>query len=96
VQPESGWVVCVGSDFLHPIQLHSSEEGPDQHVENWHGSDLDGLVRFWPNTSGPEASQCARIIKPSFRQNATSPLPVSHFQAWLHSSIDGLDHIVQN
>lgn len=54
LQPESGWVVCVGSDFLHPIQLHSSEEGPDRHVENWHGSDLDGLVRFWPNASGPK------------------------------------------
>ena len=23
-----------------------------------------GLVGFWPNTSGPEASQCARIIGP--------------------------------
>ena len=61
VWPESGWVVCVGSDFLHPIQLHSSEEGPDQHVENWPGSDLDGLVRFWPNTSALEVSQCARV-----------------------------------
>ena len=26
------------------------------------GSDLDGLVRFWPNASGPEASWCAGII----------------------------------
>ena len=26
------------------------------------GTDLDGPVRFWPNASGPEASQCARLI----------------------------------
>ena len=25
---------------------------------------LDGLVRVWPNTSGSEASRCARIIEP--------------------------------
>ena len=28
------------------------------------GSDLDGLVRFLPNASGPEARWCARIIGP--------------------------------
>ena len=28
------------------------------------GSDLDGLDRFWPNSSGPEGSRCARIIWP--------------------------------
>ena len=33
-------------------------------VHNRPGSDLDGLVRVWPNTSGPEASLCAGIIGP--------------------------------
>ena len=33
-------------------------------VQNRPGSDLDGLVRFWPNASGPEASRCSRIIGP--------------------------------
>ena len=32
---------------------------------NWPGSSLDGMFRFWPNTSGPEASWCARIVAPS-------------------------------
>ena len=30
-------------------------------MQYWPGSDLDGLVRFWPNASGPKACQCARI-----------------------------------
>ena len=30
------------------------------------------------------------------RQNATGPLPVSHFQTWLRSSMDGPDHTVQS
>ena len=33
-------------------------------LQNRPGSNLDGLVKVWPNTSGPEASQCARIIRP--------------------------------
>ena len=62
-------------------------------MQNWPGSDLDDLVRFGPNGSGPEASLCAQ-----FWQNATGPLPVSHFQTWLCSSTstDSPDHIVQN
>ena len=31
-----------------------------------------------------------------FWQNATGPLPVSHFLTWLHSSTDGPDNIVHN
>ena len=59
-------------------------------------SDLDGLIRFWPNASGPEASQCAKFIRPCCWQNATSLPPGSQFQIQLCSSTDGLDHTVQN
>ena len=39
---------------------------------------------------------CIRIIWPGFWQNATSPLPVSHFQTRQPSSTDGPDLILQN
>ena len=52
VQPESGRTVYAGSDFLHPFQLRFSKEGMDHIVQNRPGSDLDGLVRVWSNTSG--------------------------------------------
>ena len=70
--------------------------GTDHTVQNWNRSNLDGLVRVWPNASGLEASRCARIIRTSFWHEATSSLPVSHFQTQLHSSTDGPDHVVQN
>ena len=60
------------------------------------GSDLDGLVRVWPNTSGLEACCCAGIIGPGFWQDATGPLPVSHFQTRFRSSTDISDNTVQN
>ena len=39
-------------------------------VQNQPGSDfiLADCVRFWPNGSGPEASRCARIIRPATGQ----------------------------
>ena len=39
-------------------------------VPNQPGSDsvLADCVRFWPNGSGPEASRCARIIRPASGQ----------------------------
>ena len=59
------WAVSLhaGSGFLHS-QFRSSTEGRNHIVQNRPGSVLDGLVRFWPNVSGPEASRCARIIGP--------------------------------
>ena len=57
--------------------------------KNGPGSDLDGLVRFWPNASGPEGNRCASIIESgSTEQNAAGPLPVSRFQTRLGSSTD--------
>ena len=67
VQPESARIVYAGSDFSHPFQLRFCKEGMD-HAQNRPGSDLDGLVRVWPNGSGPEASRCARIIQPASGQ----------------------------
>ena len=68
----------------------------DHFVQNRPGSDLDGLVRFWPNASGLEASRCAGIIWPGFWKDATGPLPVSHFPTRFCSSTDVPDNTVQN
>ena len=65
-------------------------------VQNRPGSDLRGLVRVWPNASDLEASWCAGIIGPGFLQDATGPLPVSHFWTRFRSSTDDPDNIVQN
>ena len=73
-----------------------SNKGMDHTLQNWPGSDLDGLVRVWPNASGQVASRCAGIIEPGFWQDAPNPLPVSHFQARFCSSTDVPDNIVQN
>ena len=78
-QNRAGYYNSAGSDFLHPLQLRFSKEGVDHIVQNRPGSDLDGLVRVWPNTSGAEAGSCAGITWPGFWQNTTGPLPVSHF-----------------
>ena len=68
--------IYAGSDFTHPFQLRFYKEGMDHIVQNRPGSDLGGLVRVWPNTSGLEASWCAGITGPCFWQDATVPLPV--------------------
>ena len=69
------------------------KEGPDHNAQNRPRSDLDGMVRFWPNGSGPEASRGARIIGPGFLHAATGPLPLLYS---VRSSTDVPDHIVQN
>ena len=65
-------------------------------MQNRPGSDLDGLVWVWPNTSGLEASWCAGIIGTGLWQDVIGPLPVSQFQNRLRSSTDVPDDIVQN
>ena len=72
------------------------KEGVYHTVQNLPGSDLDGLVRCWPNASGPEASPCAGITGQGFRQDSSDALPVSHFQTRFPSSTDVTDNIVQN
>ena len=96
VQPESGRIVYAGSDFPHPFQLRFDKEGMDHIVQNRPRSDLDGLVRVWPNASGLEASWCARIIWPGFWQDASAPLPVSDLLTLPRSSTDDPNNIVQN
>ena len=72
----------------------SFKEGMDHIVQNRRGSDLDGLV--WPNASGLEASWFAETIWHDFWQDATDPLPVSHFQTRFRYSTDVPDNIVPN
>ena len=72
------------------------KKGPGHIVQNQPGFNLDGLVRFGPNASGPAASQYARITGPSSGRMQLGPLPISHFQTRFLSSTDGLDHTVQN
>ena len=84
----------AGSDFPHPIWFCFSKEGVGHTVENRPGSDLDGLARVWLNSSGMKASWCAGIIRPGFWQDATGPLPVSHFQTRFRSSTDGPDLVL--
>ena len=65
--------------FHFQIRLQSSTDSPDNTVQNQPGSDLvlADCVRFWPNGSGPEASQCARIIRPASGQCfPTDPKPM--------------------
>ena len=67
MQPELGWtyhIIYNRSSFSHSMWFRSSKEGSDHIVPNQPGSNLDGLVRFWPNASGLEANRCARIISP--------------------------------
>ena len=55
-------------------------------MQNWSRSNPDGLVRFWPNGSGPEASQHARITRLSFgrTQLPTTSFPLSDLAGFLH------------
>ena len=50
--------------------FHSSTHIQDNIVQNQPGSNLvlADCVRFWPNGSGPEVRQCAKIIQPTSGQ----------------------------
>ena len=97
MHPESGRIVYVGSEFPRPFQLRFfPKKACIKLCKNRPESDLHGLVIVWPNASGPEASRCAGIIGSGFCQDATGPLPVSHFQTRFRSSTDVPDNTVQN
>ena len=83
------------SDFLHQIQCCSSKDDPDHIVQNRPGSDLDGMVRFWPKGCSPESSQCARITVPSFDKTQSAHYQFPTFRIGCHR-VDSLGHIVQN
>ena len=91
MQSESGQILYAGSNFLHPFQLHFSKEGIDHSVQNQPRSNLDGLVRVWPNTSGLEASWCAGMIRPF-----SGRMQPACYQTWFHSSTNVPDNPVQN
>ena len=80
VQPESGRIMYALSNCPNQIQFRFSKEGMNHNVQNGPGSVMVSWSRFWSNASGLEASRCAGIFWPSFWQDATSPLPISHFQ----------------
>ena len=80
LQPELGWNVYM-SDLTS--QLHFSKEGSMFILCK---TDLDGLVRVWPNASSLEASRSARIIGPSFQQNGSycaKPSQIRFGSGWL-------------
>ena len=102
-QNRAGSYIClirlpasVSAPFFFLFSFFVVKEGMDHNVQNPPGSDLDGLIRVWSNGSGLKTSRCAGIIGPGFWQDATGPLPVSHFQTRLRSSTDVPDNIVQN
>ena len=84
----------------------------DHTVQNRPGSDLDGLVRVWPNASGLDPiwialsgfGQTHPVWKQAGMQESSGPvsgrtsflLPVFHFQTRLQSSTDSPDHTVLN
>ena len=82
-QPESGQIIYVRSDFPHPF----SKEGMGHTVQNWPGSDLDGLARVWLNSSGLKASWC---------QESFGPVSGSMQLARFRSSKDIPDNSIQN
>ena len=92
------WPACsqnkAGSDFPHLIQCHSSKEGLDHIVQNGPRFDLDGLVKIWPNASGLEASQYARIIRPASGKMQLAPYQFPTFRLSCVPPHDGQDHIV--
>ena len=75
VQADSDRIIYAGPDFLCLLWFCSFKEGLDHIVQKRPRSDLDGLVRVLPNTSGPEANWCARIIRPG-----SSILQLAHYQ----------------
>ena len=88
----------AGSDFPHPTRVCSFKGGLDHIVQNQPGSNLDGLVRFQPNGSCPEASQCAIIIRPGSgrMQPVYYQFPTFRLSCGLLHGTYGLDHTVQN
>ena len=95
LRPESARIVYAGSHFPHPFQLRFSKEDMDHIAQNRPGSDLDGVVRIWPNASGLEASRCA-VSGPVLGRTQPTHYQFLHFQIQFHSSTAVPDNIVQN
>ena len=80
--------IRFSSVFSKKARIILRKTDPDHIWMAWSG--------FGHNRSGLEVSWCAGIICPCFWQEATGPLPVSHFQTRFRSSTNVPDNIVQN
>ena len=71
-------------------RFRSSTDVPDNIVQNQTGSDLvlADCVRFWPNGSGPEASQCARESSGPLLNTASQPTQTGSGVFTIHIFID--------
>ena len=87
IQSRSILVMAIMASMQHPFQLFF-QRSMGHIVHNWPRSDLDGLVRVWPNTAVLEASCCAGIIGPSFWQDATRLPPFFSVSGFVPSSTD--------
>ena len=97
MQPESGSIILCWMQLPTSFSVPFFQRRQGHTVQNWPGSDLNGLARVWLNSSGLKASWCAGISRPGYWQDATNQLPGSHFQTRFRSSPDILDNnIVQN
>ena len=94
VQAGSDQIIYARPDFLCLLWFCSSKEGLDHIVQNGPRFDLDGLVKIWPNASGLEASQYARIIRPASGKMQLAPYQFPTFRLSCVPPHDGQDHIV--
>ena len=88
VQPESGRIVYCRIRLPASVSAPFFQRGVDHIVQNRARSDLDGLVRVWPNASGLEASRCAGITGPGFWQDSPARYQFPTLQTRLRSSTD--------
>ena len=80
------------------LGFRSSTDVPDNSVPNRPGSGLVlvDCVRFWPNGSGPEASQCARLIQPASGPTDPDRMQVGPgtFTGYTYGTDPALQHMV--
>ena len=88
--------IYARSDIPCMIRFCFSKESLDHIVQNWPGFDLDGLARFWPNASDPEASQCVRITGTSSGRMQLAHYQFPTFTLRMPSPTDSLDLTAQN
>ena len=83
---------CPLPVFHSKTQLHSSTDILDNIVQNQprSGIVLADCFVFWPNGSGPEASQCARIIQPASCQCFRADLDWIRHVYWDNSNQSSL------
>ena len=94
----------IWPDRIYLIQLPVSDSGPCFSHQRRHGSYCAKPTRLRSARPGQGLAKriwsgskpVCQIIGPGFWQDATGPLPVSHFQIRLRSCTDGPNHIALN